>query len=116
MSIYIITLKMTGRKLFDIPISEILKYFRDFDPEREYFWYKTGSINVPFYIHGMQVIPERLKKFPTIEKKVPTFSMKDYRQADGFADFRVEISSPKRGKIRIEWRSGGIINVEKIIC
>lgn len=105
---------MTGRKLFDIPISEILEYFREFDPEKEYFWYKTGSINVPFYIYGMQVMPEG--RFSTIAKKVPTFSMKDYRQTDGFTNFRVEISSPKRGKIRIEWRSGGIVSVEKTVC
>lgn len=106
---------MTGRRLFEMSCDEIIKYFKEFDPGNEYFWYGTHSA-YPFKLYGIRAEYPRLPGGPRrIEKKIPAFRMQNLENADGLIDYRVEISNFRLGHIRIEWIGKEIV-VSKIKC
>lgn len=106
---------MTGRRLFEMSCDEIIKYFKEFDPGNEYFWYGTPAH--PFKLYGIiRTVYPRLPAEPRrIEKKIPEFCMQNLENADSLIDYRVEISNSRLGHIRIEWIGKEIV-VSKIKC
>lgn len=106
---------MTGRRLFEMSCDEIIKYFKEFEPGNEYFWYGTHSAH-PFQLYGIRTIyPHLPVRSRRIEKKIPTFWMQNLENADSMIDYRIEISNFRLGHIRIEW-IGKEIAVSKIKC